>query len=147
MLLCAKPSLCRATGKRLALSGLVGILLALINLLLELLRFFFVCKTQTCHAVLQFEAVEEGSVLVVLERVVDLLIPEDAAVGRRNIHQLNEVSVAHEVVRQDCGALQAGVDPSVAVLWVRNVQFSDGDGVDFVRGLWHSALHCLFVVV
>lgn len=56
------------------------ILLAFIHLLLELLCFLFICKRQTSQTVLELEGVEEGTVLVVLEGVIDFLVPDDTAV-------------------------------------------------------------------
>lgn len=53
------------------------ILLALVHLLLELLCFLLIGKRQTGQAVLELKGVEEGTVLVVLERVVDFLVPDD----------------------------------------------------------------------
>lgn len=125
----------------------MGVLLTLVNLLLKLLRLFLICEAQTRHAILQLEAVKECPVLVVLERVIDFLVPKHTAIGGRDVHQFNEVGVAHKVIRQDRSALQTREDPSVVVLRVCDVQLSDGDGVDFVRGFWHSALHRLFIVV
>lgn len=72
--------LSRPARKRLALCSFVCVLLTLVDLLLELLRLFFIRETQPSHAVLQLEAVEKRPVLVVLERVVYLLVPNDAAV-------------------------------------------------------------------
>lgn len=70
-----------SSAKGLAPRVLVGILLALIDLFLELLCFFLVCKGQAGHAFFQLKGVEEGPVLVVLEGVVDLLVPDDTAIG------------------------------------------------------------------
>lgn len=89
---------------------------------------------------------EEDAVLVVCKRVVDFLVPYDAAVGRRNVDQLEPEGVAYQVVGQHGSTLQARVRPSVAV-GVGNVQFGDGDGVDLVGRLGHSALHRLLVLV
>jgi ActR/RegA family two-component response regulator len=91
--------------------------------------------------------VKECPVLVVGESVVNLLIPKDTAVGRRDVHKLDEVGVAHKIIRQYRSALQAGKGPSPAVVWVGDVQLSNGNGVDLVGGFWHSALDSLLVVV
>lgn len=147
MLLPAKARLRWPTCEWFGLRGFVRVLLTLVDLLLELLRLFLVCKTQPSHAVLQFKAVEKGSILVVLESVVDLLVPDDATVGRRDIYQLDEVGIAHEVVCQDCSTLQASVYPSTSVRRVRNVQLGDCDGVDLVGRFGYGALHRLLVVV
>ena len=89
---------------------------------------------------------EEDAVLVVREGVVDLLVPDDAAVRRGDVHQLQPERVAHQVVRQHGRALQSGVGPSVPV-WVGDIQLRYGDGVDLVRRLGHGALDRLLVLV
>jgi hypothetical protein len=71
----AVPGLRRSARKRLIPRILVRILLPLVHLLLELLRFLLVCKTQPKHALLALEAEEEDAVLVVLEGVVEFLVP------------------------------------------------------------------------
>lgn len=147
LLLSAKPGLCRPTRERLALCGFVRILLSLIDLLLELLCLFLVGETQTCQAIFQFEGVEKGAILIVLEGVIYLLVPDYATVGWRDIHELNEVCITHEIVSQDCSALQASVGPSSSVRRVCNVELSDGYGVDLVGGFGNSALDSLLVVV
>lgn len=68
------------TAKWLVLCVLVCILLAFVHLLLELLGFLLICKRQAGETVLKLECVEEGAVLVVLEGVVDFLVPDDAAI-------------------------------------------------------------------
>lgn len=90
---------------------------------------------------------EERPILVVGECVVDFLIPQNTAVCRRDIHQLDEVGVAHEIIGEYCSALQASVGPSVAVIWVSDVELGNGDSVDLVGSLWHGTLDSLLVVV
>jgi hypothetical protein len=75
-------SLSDGTAKGLVSRILVCILLALVHLLLELLCFLFVGKGQTGQTLFELKGVEKGAVLVVLERVVNLLVPDDTAVGR-----------------------------------------------------------------
>jgi hypothetical protein len=75
ILLTAEAGLRGSTRERLALGRFVRILLPLIHLLLKLLCLLFICKAQTCKTILQLESVEERAVLVVGERVVDLLVP------------------------------------------------------------------------
>lgn len=70
---------CRAEG--LVLCVLVGVLLAVVNLLLERLGLLLVGEREGCLAGLELEGVEEDTVLVVGEGVVELLVPDDAAVG------------------------------------------------------------------
>ena len=69
-----------ATAKRLILCVLVCILLAFVHLLLELLCFLLISERQAGQTVLELECVEEGTVLVILEGVVDFLVPDDAAI-------------------------------------------------------------------
>ena len=75
LLLPTIPRLRRPARKRLTPRILVRILLALIHHLLELLRFLLFGKAQPKHALLALEAEEEDAVLVVLEGVVDFLVP------------------------------------------------------------------------
>jgi hypothetical protein len=75
LLLSAIPRLRRPARERFTPRVLVRILLALVRLLLKLLRLLLVCKAQPEHALLALEAEEEDTVLVVLEGVVDFLIP------------------------------------------------------------------------
>jgi hypothetical protein len=140
-------SLRRSTRERLALGCLVRILLALVDLLLELLCFLLICKAQTSQTILQLERVEECPVLVVLERVVDLLIPEDAAVGGRDIHQLDEVGITHKIIGKDRSALKSSVYPSASFCRVGDVEFGNGNSVDLVGSLGNGALDSLLVVV
>ena len=73
-------SCCSAEG--LVLGVLVGVLFAVVDLLLERLRFLLVGEREAGPAVLQLEGVEEDAILVVGEGVVYLLVPDDATVGR-----------------------------------------------------------------
>lgn len=90
---------------------------------------------------------EERPVLVVGECVVDLLIPQNTTVCGRDIYKLDEVGVAHEIIGEDRSALQASVGPSVAVVWVSNVELGNGDSVDLVGSLRYGTLDSLLVVV
>jgi hypothetical protein len=150
----------RAEG--LVPSVLVGVLLAVVHLLLERLGLLLVGEGEPREAVLKLKGMEEDAVLVVGEGVVDLLVPDDAATGRlllisvscvqrpactyRNVHQLDPEGVAHQVVGQHGGALQARVRPCVPVR-VGDVQLRDGDSEDLVVLLGHGALHRLLVLV
>ena len=142
----AKPTLRRPMRKRLAPRILMRILLPLIHLLLKLPRLLLVREAEPKTALLTLKTVEEGAVLEVLERVVDLLVPDDAAAGRADIDELEPEGVAHEVVGEDGGALQAGVLPLRAV-GEGDVEFGDGDGVDLVGGFGDGALDRLLLVV
>lgn len=64
------------------LCSLTRILLAFVHLFLELPRFFLIHKTQGGHTLLQLEGMKESAVLVVLEAVIDLLVPYHTAVSR-----------------------------------------------------------------
>jgi hypothetical protein len=140
-------SLRRSTRERLALGRLVRILFPLIDLLLELLCLFLIRKAQASQTVLQLERVEERPVLVVLERVVDFLVPEDATVGGRDVHELDEVGVTHKIIGEDCSALESSVDPSTPFRRVSDVEFGNRNGVDLVGSLGNCALDSLLVVV
>lgn len=56
-----------------------GVLFPLVHLLLELLRLFLVDESQSGQAVLQFETVKEGTVLVVAPGIEYLLVPYDSS--------------------------------------------------------------------
>jgi len=140
------PCLRRTRSKRLSPRRLTRVLLPLVHLLLELPRLLLVHETQPEQALLPLEAVEERSILVVLEGIVDLLIPQHAAKCRRNIDKLEPERVAHQVVGQDRGALQAGGYP-LSVVGEGDVEFGDGDGLDLVVGLGDGALDRLLVIV
>lgn len=99
------PTLRRSMREGFTPSVLVRILLPLIHLFLELLRLLLIGKAQAEAAILALEGVEEGAVLEVLEAVVDLLIPDDAAVGGADVDELDPESVAHQVVGEHRGAL------------------------------------------
>jgi hypothetical protein len=134
-------------GKRLGPCVLARVLLPLVHLLLEGARLLLVDKRQAGHALLELEGMEEGAVLVVLERVVDLLVPDHPSIRRGDVDQLDPKGVADQVVGQHGGALQARVGPSSPVLRVHDVQAGDGDGLDLVRGLGHGPLDRLLVGV
>ena len=78
---CDRPTASCGQAKRLVPRVLVRVLLAVVHLLLERLGLFLVRKGQPGLAFFQLKRVEEDAVLVVREGVVDLLVPDDAAVG------------------------------------------------------------------
>jgi hypothetical protein len=133
--------------ERLRAGILMRTLLPLINLLLELPPLLLIRKAQPEHALLALKAEEEDSVLIVLEGVVDFLVPDDAAVGGGDVDDFEPERVAHEVVGEHDGAGEAGVGPLVARVRVGDVEFGDGDGVDFVRGFGHDSFDDLLLVV
>lgn len=122
---------CSST-KGLVLGVLVRILLAVVQLLLESLGFLLIRERQCSKAVFKLEGVEEDTILVVCKGVVDLLIPYDATIGRRYVDQLQPECVAHQIIRQDYGALKTRIVPSVLVR-VGYVQLRDSNGMDLVR--------------
>ncbi len=132
--------------ERLASCPLVRVLLPLIHLLPELLRLLFVRKAEPEHALLAFKGEEEDAVLVVLEGVVDLLVPQHAAVVGADVDEFEPEGVADQVVGQHDGAREAGEEPLRAV-GQGEVEFGDGDGLDLVRGFGHGAFDDLFLVV
>jgi hypothetical protein len=54
---------------------LVRILLSVVDLFYEGLGFLLIYEGQGSHAVFKLEGVEEDTVLIILESIVDLLIP------------------------------------------------------------------------
>lgn len=89
---------------------------------------------------------EEGPILVVGKRIVDFLVPDDAAIGRRDIDEFEPEGVADQVIGKNGSTLETSIGPSLTI-GVGNVEFGDGDGVDLIRGLWNCPLDRLFVVV
>ena len=136
----------RPTCKRLTPRILMRILLPLIHLLLKLLRLLLIRETQPKQTLLSLKGKEKRSVLIILESIVYLLVPNYAAVGGCDVHEFDPEGVAHEVVGEDCGASEARVGPSCAA-GVGDVEFGDSDGVDFVGGFGDGAFDCLFFVV
>lgn len=135
---------CRTERRRFC--SFTSILLPFVHLLLELPRLFLVHEGQRGHTLLELEGVEKGSVLVVLEWIVDLLIPYHAAVSRRNVDQFDPEGISDEVVGEHSCSLEACVDPSVPV-WQCDVQSCDGNSLDLVGSFGHEALDSFLVVV
>lgn len=133
-------------AKGLVAGVLVGVLLAVVHLLLEGAGLLLVGEGEGGQAAVDLKGVEEDAVLVVGELVVDLLVPQHAALGGRDVDQLQPEGVADQVVGQHGGALQARVGPLLRVR-VGDVQLGHGDGMDLVRLLGHGALHRLLVLV
>ena len=70
-----------------SLGALTGVLLPLVHFLFECFRFLFVHKGKARQAVLQLKGVKEGTVLIVVEWIVDLLIPYDPSIRGLLSHQ------------------------------------------------------------
>ena len=66
--------------ERRCLGALARILFSIVYLLLELLGLLLVYERKTSQTVLEFKRVEEGPILIVVERIIDLLIPYHAAI-------------------------------------------------------------------
>jgi hypothetical protein len=79
---------------------LVGILLSLVHLLLERFGLLLVDKGQTGKTfwILQFKGMEESSVLIILESIIYLLIPEHASAGRGYVNQFNPEGVSNQII-------------------------------------------------
>lgn len=158
------------------LGTLTSILFPLIHLLLELFCLLLINERQASSTVLELERMEKGPILVVRERVVDFLIPQDAAIGRlqivslqnnpenrsglrhkghyeepsrqtyRYVDHLDPEGIPHQVICQHCGTLYACVRPSLLV-GVCNIQPRNCDCKYFVGCFWDRPLHRLLVVV
>lgn len=72
--------LSRRISEWLLAGGFVSDLLPLIDLLLELLGLLVVDEGKAGQAVFQLKGVKEDPVLVVLEGIIDLLIPYDPTI-------------------------------------------------------------------
>lgn len=57
------------------------VLFSLVHLLFELFGLLLIDEAQTSQAFLEFKCMEESSILVVVPRVEDLLIPDNSSVG------------------------------------------------------------------
>ena len=78
------------------------ILLPVIHFLFELLGLFLVNKRQSCQTFLKLKRVKERSVLIVIKRVIDLLVPYHAAIGA--------LSLMSVCLRRACKATYRDVD-------------------------------------
>ncbi len=67
--------LTNSTLERRRLCLFTCILLPLVHLLFELLRLFLADEREAGEAFLEFEGVEKGAILVIIEGVIDFLIP------------------------------------------------------------------------
>jgi hypothetical protein len=92
------------------------ILLSTVHLLLELLCLLLIHEAQPCKTVLQFKGVEERPILIIVPRIVDLLVPDDAPVGLRDVYHLEKVRMAHQILGQHYRTLQPRVRPSCRLI-------------------------------
>lgn len=86
---------------------------------------------------------EELAILVVLEIHPELVVPHNAAVAR-DVHQLEEEGVAHQVVHECYGAHEPRVLPLGRVR-VRDVEPCHRHVDDLVAGLGNGALDFLLI--
>lgn len=87
---------------------------------------------------------EECSVLVILEGIVNLLVPYHATICRRDVDQFDPEGVPDKIVGEDDSALQAGVGPSFTV-GMGNIETSNSNRLNFVCRLRDGALDGLLV--
>ena len=66
--------------ERIGLGLITRILLAIIDFLLELFRFFLADERKASKTILQFKGMEKGPVLIVVELLINFLVPDDAAI-------------------------------------------------------------------
>lgn len=142
----AVPCLLRAHGEGLPFGAFTSALLPFIDLLLELLRFLLVREAQAKETFFAFERVEEGAILVILEGIVDLLVPDDSATGSRDVNQLEPEGIPDKIVGDHHRALQASVCPS-RLSGQTNIEPCGSGGEDLVRGFGDGAFDYGFVVV
>lgn len=89
---------------------------------------------------------KESPILEIPKPFIDLLVPHHASPGTAYVHEFEPESVAYEVVGEHDGAAKTRVRPFCWV-GVSDIQFRDGDGVDFVSCFGNQAFDCLFLVV
>lgn len=124
--------------------GFRGVLVAGGNPFMEMRRLSSILKQQPHQTVLYLKAVEEFTVLVVLEVDVEFLVPHDTAVAN-DIDQFEKQRVTHQIVDQTNGAVQVGEGPCLAVR-VRDVQAGDGGVDDLIVGFGNGPSEFLLVV-
>jgi hypothetical protein len=128
--------------------------LALLHLLHEGFGLLFVDKGETGGAFFEFECVEKGSVLVVSEVIVDLLVPNYAPARRlqetalsallllspkpiwftyRDIDDFEPKGPSYKVVAEYRSTLDSGICPFLPI-GVGDVESCDSYGEDLVGG-------------
>lgn len=88
---------------------------------------------------------EKRSVLVVVEWIIDLLVPENTAFGGRYINQLYPICIAHQIIRQYRCSLKTGIGPSLPV-GIGYIETCNGSGMDLIGCFRHRSLHRLFII-
>lgn len=89
---------------------------------------------------------KEGSVLVVSEVVIDLLIPDHAPISGRDIDHFKPKSPSHKVIAEDNSPLNSGICPFLSIR-VGDVESRDSYGEDLVGGFGDIPLHSFLVGV
>lgn len=156
-----------ASGGKWGLSGLfAGILLPLLELFNEGFGLFLVGEGEASGAVFELERMEKCTVLVVMEIIVDFLVPDDTSSGgldvgcqhnsgnwrrggkgtHRDVDQLQPESTADQIIRKHSRTLQTGINPSLRV-GIGDIEPRDRDSMDLVGGFGDIALDGFFVGV
>ena len=103
---------------------------------------------------------EKGPILVIVERVIDLLIPYHSSIGAlaflsrsflaklvlpyRYIHQFDPIGIANQVVREHASALEPSVDPSLGI-WICDIETYDRHGMNLVGRFRDSAFDAVLI--
>ena len=151
-----------STLERCGFGVLARIFFSVIHFLLEFLGLLLIGERKPCKAFFKLKRVKECSVLVVIEGVVDLLIPQYSSIctlgkvsgGRllirtrshRDIYELDPKCIAHKIVRQYCSPLETCVCPCLPVR-MGYIQPRNGDSNDFIGRLGDGSLNSLFITV
>ena len=138
------------------------VLLPIIHLLLELFGLLLVNKRQSCQTFLKLKRVKERSILVVVKRVIDLLVPYHTSIGTlllmsvclcetcketyRDVDHFNPICISNQIVGQNSCALKPCVNPSLLVR-ISYVESSHGNRTDLVRMLGYCTLDNFFVML
>lgn len=69
------------SGERRLFRLFASILFALVHLLDESFGFFLIGKRQSGRTFFQLKGVEKCSILIIMEAIVDLLVPDNSATG------------------------------------------------------------------
>ena len=151
--------------ERCSLGFFACVFLPVIDLFLELLGFFLTGERKTGKAILQFKRMKESSVLIIVEWVIDLLVPDYPTIGSlyhssespiyktvgislpyRYIDQFYPVCIAYEVIRQNRCPLQPGIHP-LLLIRMCHVEPAYGPSMYLVGCLRDSSLDSLFICV
>ena len=109
---------------------------AIADLLEEVVGLAVIRKRKADQAFVAFEGVEEGTILIVLEIVVQFVLPNDAS-SALEIDHLEVESGLDQVTNKGDGPLDAGVAP-LRRTWVGSIYATDGGSDDLVAGRWNG---------